>query len=210
MYRYSWVKSVSIPPPQYAGDLDADAEAAGRSTPAAGAGQHALRQDEEPHAASNVRAGFLFTVKEMRRLSTLNDSLWNKQTVISACVFSRRGSGLMEEDEEPIVEDVMMSSEDRLEDINEGMDFDTMDIDLVCWYNSRMINDNNSTWHFYWYVMIKRKKFYTVFPFCLCLLRYVELKWTDCLFFSRHQRTAEKELNWSQTTLIRLPSWTIQ
>lgn len=51
----------------------------------------------------------------------------------------------MEEDEEPIVEDVMMSSEDRLEDINEGMDFDTMDIDLVCWYNSRMINDNNST-----------------------------------------------------------------
>lgn len=44
---------------------------------------------------------------------------------------SRRGSGLMEDDEEPIVEDVMMSSEDRLEDINEGMDFDTMDIDLV-------------------------------------------------------------------------------
>ena len=37
----------------------------------------------------------------------------------------------MEDDEEPIVEDVMMSSEDRLEDINEGMDFDTMDIDLV-------------------------------------------------------------------------------
>lgn len=46
-------------------------------------------------------------------------------------VLSRRGSGLMEDDEEPIVEDVMMSSEDRLEDINEGMDFDTMDIDLV-------------------------------------------------------------------------------
>ena len=37
----------------------------------------------------------------------------------------------MEDDEEPIVEDVMMSSEDRLEDMNEGMDFDTMDIDLV-------------------------------------------------------------------------------
>lgn len=51
--------------------------------------------------------------------------------------LSRRGSGLMEDDEEPIVEDVMMSSEDRLEDINEGMDFDTMDIDLVsetCYY----------------------------------------------------------------------------
>ncbi|TRY95235.1 hypothetical protein DNTS_023077 [Danionella cerebrum] len=42
----------------------------------------------------------------------------------------RRGTGLMEDDEEPIVEDVMMSSEDRLDDLNEGMDFDTMDIDL--------------------------------------------------------------------------------
>uniref|UniRef100_A0A671K905 Cohesin subunit SA n=1 Tax=Sinocyclocheilus anshuiensis TaxID=1608454 RepID=A0A671K905_9TELE len=39
--------------------------------------------------------------------------------------------GLMEDDEEPIVEDVMMSSEERLDDLNEGMDFDTMDIDLV-------------------------------------------------------------------------------
>lgn len=37
----------------------------------------------------------------------------------------------MEEDEEPIVEDVMMSSEGRMDDLNEGMDFDTMDIDLV-------------------------------------------------------------------------------
>lgn len=46
-------------------------------------------------------------------------------------LLSRRGSGLLEDDEQPIVEDVMMSSEDRLEDINEGMDFDTMDIDLV-------------------------------------------------------------------------------
>uniref|UniRef100_A0A8D3EDI0 Cohesin subunit SA n=1 Tax=Scophthalmus maximus TaxID=52904 RepID=A0A8D3EDI0_SCOMX len=42
----------------------------------------------------------------------------------------RRGTGLMEEDEEPIVEDVMMSSEGRMDDLNEGMDFDTMDIDL--------------------------------------------------------------------------------
>lgn len=39
----------------------------------------------------------------------------------------------MEEDEEPIVEDVMMSSEGRMDDLNEGMDFDTMDIDLVRW-----------------------------------------------------------------------------
>ncbi|XP_030638128.1 cohesin subunit SA-2 [Chanos chanos] len=43
----------------------------------------------------------------------------------------RRGTGLMEDDEQqPIVEDVMMSSDERLEDLNEGMDFDTMDIDL--------------------------------------------------------------------------------
>uniref|UniRef100_A0A668UIG1 Cohesin subunit SA n=1 Tax=Oreochromis aureus TaxID=47969 RepID=A0A668UIG1_OREAU len=51
--------------------------------------------------------------------------------------YNRRGSGLMEDDEEPIVEDVMMSSEDRLEDINEGMDFDTMDIDLPASKNRR-------------------------------------------------------------------------
>uniref|UniRef100_H3BW53 Cohesin subunit SA n=1 Tax=Tetraodon nigroviridis TaxID=99883 RepID=H3BW53_TETNG len=49
----------------------------------------------------------------------------------------RRGSGLLEDDEEPIVEDVMMSSEDRLEDINEEMDFDTMDIDLPASKNRR-------------------------------------------------------------------------
>uniref|UniRef100_A0A673BAU7 Cohesin subunit SA n=1 Tax=Sphaeramia orbicularis TaxID=375764 RepID=A0A673BAU7_9TELE len=45
----------------------------------------------------------------------------------------RRSSGLMEDDEQPIVEDVMMSSED----INEGMDFDTMDIDLPASKNRR-------------------------------------------------------------------------
>uniref|UniRef100_A0A673VMC2 Cohesin subunit SA n=1 Tax=Salmo trutta TaxID=8032 RepID=A0A673VMC2_SALTR len=48
----------------------------------------------------------------------------------SLSLSTRRGTGLMEEDEEPIVEDVMMSSEGRMEDLNEGMDFDTMDIDL--------------------------------------------------------------------------------
>uniref|UniRef100_A0A673GKK7 Cohesin subunit SA n=1 Tax=Sinocyclocheilus rhinocerous TaxID=307959 RepID=A0A673GKK7_9TELE len=49
----------------------------------------------------------------------------------SSDACSRRGTGLMEDDEEPIVEDVMMSSEGRIEDLNEGMDFDTMDIDLA-------------------------------------------------------------------------------
>uniref|UniRef100_A0AAX7URG8 Cohesin subunit SA n=1 Tax=Astatotilapia calliptera TaxID=8154 RepID=A0AAX7URG8_ASTCA len=65
-----------------------------------------------------------------------------QQHIFLTCYFfvmrhSRRGSGLMEDDEEPIVEDVMMSSEDRLEDINEGMDFDTMDIDLPASKNRR-------------------------------------------------------------------------
>lgn len=45
----------------------------------------------------------------------------------------------MEEDEEPIVEDVMMSSEGRMDDLNEGMDFDTMDIDLVRYTCNKLI-----------------------------------------------------------------------
>uniref|UniRef100_A0A8C3XLZ1 Cohesin subunit SA n=1 Tax=Chelydra serpentina TaxID=8475 RepID=A0A8C3XLZ1_CHESE len=57
-----------------------------------------------------------------------SDSVLNKS--FSSHFFSRRGTSLMEDDEEPIVEDVMMSSEGRIEDLNEGMDFDTMDIDL--------------------------------------------------------------------------------
>lgn len=48
----------------------------------------------------------------------------------------------MEDDEEPIVEDVMMSSESRIEDLNEGIDFDTMDIDLVM--NSKWPSHLNS------------------------------------------------------------------
>uniref|UniRef100_A0A8C3HNF2 STAG2 cohesin complex component n=1 Tax=Chrysemys picta bellii TaxID=8478 RepID=A0A8C3HNF2_CHRPI len=56
------------------------------------------------------------------------ETMLNKS--FSSNFFSRRGTSLMEDDEEPIVEDVMMSSEGRIEDLNEGMDFDTMDIDL--------------------------------------------------------------------------------
>uniref|UniRef100_A0A8C3HP36 STAG2 cohesin complex component n=1 Tax=Chrysemys picta bellii TaxID=8478 RepID=A0A8C3HP36_CHRPI len=52
------------------------------------------------------------------------------ETTNTYIVLLRRGTSLMEDDEEPIVEDVMMSSEGRIEDLNEGMDFDTMDIDL--------------------------------------------------------------------------------
>uniref|UniRef100_UPI0035900FA9 cohesin subunit SA-2-like isoform X2 n=1 Tax=Myxine glutinosa TaxID=7769 RepID=UPI0035900FA9 len=54
-----------------------------------------------------------------------------------------RGPNLMEEDEEPIVEDVMMSSEGRLEDLNEGMAYfdDTIDIDLPASKNRRERNE---------------------------------------------------------------------
>uniref|UniRef100_A0A8C7R5Q6 Cohesin subunit SA n=1 Tax=Oncorhynchus mykiss TaxID=8022 RepID=A0A8C7R5Q6_ONCMY len=62
--------------------------------------------------------------EEVRQQTNLQQLRTNLQQAI------RRGTGLMEEDEEPIVEDVMMSSEGRMEDLNEGMDFDTMDIDL--------------------------------------------------------------------------------
>lgn len=58
----------------------------------------------------------------------------------------------MEEDEEPIVEDVMMSSEGRMDDLNEGMDFDTMDIDLV--RRKERVADSleiNWTWEIYFY-----------------------------------------------------------
>uniref|UniRef100_A0A8D0AUI4 Cohesin subunit SA n=1 Tax=Sander lucioperca TaxID=283035 RepID=A0A8D0AUI4_SANLU len=80
-----------------------------------------------PHLTSTV----LRDPKKMRPEDTQSP---NKRLCV---LLSRRGSGLMEDDEEPIVEDVMMSSEDRLEDINEGMDFDTIDIDLPASKNRR-------------------------------------------------------------------------
>uniref|UniRef100_A0A3B4YZD0 Cohesin subunit SA n=1 Tax=Stegastes partitus TaxID=144197 RepID=A0A3B4YZD0_9TELE len=78
-------------------------------------------QQQQPHHQHQATIDYKY-----KSLSTL---LFNE--------LIRRSSGLMEDDEEPIVEDVMMSSEDRLEDINEGMDFDTMDIDLPASKNRR-------------------------------------------------------------------------
>lgn len=75
-----------------------------------------------------TRAHELACGKSHRRVVLVFFFLHN---LITARSCSRRGTGLMEEDEEPIVEDVMMSSEGRMDDLNEGMDFDTMDIDLV-------------------------------------------------------------------------------
>uniref|UniRef100_A0AAQ5YF32 Cohesin subunit SA n=1 Tax=Amphiprion ocellaris TaxID=80972 RepID=A0AAQ5YF32_AMPOC len=99
------------------------------------------------------------------------NSLWKKYNLLTSffcALYSRRSSGLMEDDEEPIVEDVMMSSEDRLEDINEGMDFDTMDIDLPASKNRRertelkpdyfdpssIMDDSVSIFHFLKYLYI--------------------------------------------------------
>lgn len=103
---------------------------------------------------------------------------------------SRRGSGLMEDDEEPIVEDVMMSSEDRLEDLNEGMDFDTMDIDLVK-YTQRCLFSHKLCIYEYYCLGVS--------SFLLC-----------CLLFSHHLKIAERDQSWSQTTLILLRSWMIR
>uniref|UniRef100_A0AAQ6AC56 Cohesin subunit SA n=1 Tax=Amphiprion ocellaris TaxID=80972 RepID=A0AAQ6AC56_AMPOC len=101
----------------------------------------------------------------------IQNSLWKKYNLLTSffcALYSRRSSGLMEDDEEPIVEDVMMSSEDRLEDINEGMDFDTMDIDLPASKNRRertelkpdyfdpssIMDDSVSIFHFLKYLYI--------------------------------------------------------
>lgn len=64
----------------------------------------------------------------------------------------------MEDDEEPIVEDVMMSSEGRIEDLNEGMDFDTMDIDLV--RNFLVLSVN-----FGFVLLLSSRIFESIFPF---------------------------------------------
>uniref|UniRef100_A0A673VKP5 Cohesin subunit SA n=1 Tax=Salmo trutta TaxID=8032 RepID=A0A673VKP5_SALTR len=78
-----------------------------------------------PHLTSTMMRGPGDMREEAKR--GRDDSYMGVYTPID---YNRRGTGLMEEDEEPIVEDVMMSSEGRMEDLNEGMDFDTMDIDL--------------------------------------------------------------------------------
>uniref|UniRef100_A0A8C7RST5 Cohesin subunit SA n=1 Tax=Oncorhynchus mykiss TaxID=8022 RepID=A0A8C7RST5_ONCMY len=80
-----------------------------------------------PHLTSTMMRGPGDMRGEQPHPHTLPQTPQLHQTPID---YNRRGTGLMEEDEEPIVEDVMMSSEGRMEDLNEGMDFDTMDIDL--------------------------------------------------------------------------------
>lgn len=112
-------------PRQFPSDVDAGAEAAGRGASAAGK-SHELRQAQDQSAARYVR---LTLINSFVESPTWRSFLFPYGITVCSC--SRRGTGLMEEDEEPIVEDVMMSSEGRMDDLNEGMDFDTMDIDLV-------------------------------------------------------------------------------
>uniref|UniRef100_A0A4W4GF16 Cohesin subunit SA n=1 Tax=Electrophorus electricus TaxID=8005 RepID=A0A4W4GF16_ELEEL len=84
-----------------------------------------------PHLTSTV-------MREPKRLRPDDNYMGTPQPHHQTPIdYNRRGSGLMEDDEEPIVEDVMMSSEGRIEDLNEGMDFDTMDIDLPASKNRR-------------------------------------------------------------------------
>lgn len=105
--------------------MDAGPETARGGTPAAGK-SHELCQAQDQSAARYVRHTHQHGERPVKvSLSVLFHNC------MMVCFFSRRGTGLMEEDEEPIVEDVMMSSEGRMDDLNEGMDFDTMDIDLV-------------------------------------------------------------------------------
>uniref|UniRef100_A0A671MTW6 Cohesin subunit SA n=1 Tax=Sinocyclocheilus anshuiensis TaxID=1608454 RepID=A0A671MTW6_9TELE len=88
-------------------------------------GPHTPVMMSSPHIVSTVLRDAKKLLPEQGYMGVYSMSNETQHTPLH-----RRGSGLMEDDEEPIVEDVMMSSEERLDDLNEGMDFDTMDIDL--------------------------------------------------------------------------------
>ncbi|KTG45343.1 hypothetical protein cypCar_00002202, partial [Cyprinus carpio] len=85
-----------------------------------------LQQQQHQHMDYNSQVAWMMAQKQQQERASLQYSKMRGHIQHTI----RRGSGLMEDDEEPIVEDVMMSSEERLDDLNEGMDFDTMDIDL--------------------------------------------------------------------------------
>lgn len=125
-----WIKTLLINMPllhQFPGNVDAGSETARGSTSAARK-SHELCQAQDQSAACYVRT---HTWIQGWKSQCKWAILYYANFYFS--VSSRRSTGLMEEDEEPIVEDVMMSSEGRMDDLNEGMDFDTMDIDLVRW-----------------------------------------------------------------------------
>uniref|UniRef100_A0A672PDQ2 Cohesin subunit SA n=1 Tax=Sinocyclocheilus grahami TaxID=75366 RepID=A0A672PDQ2_SINGR len=88
--------------------------------------QHTPLQQPHQHMDYNSQVAWMMAQKQQQERASLQYGKMRGHIQHTI----RRGSGLMEDDEEPIVEDVMMSSEERLDDLNEGMDFDTMDIDL--------------------------------------------------------------------------------
>uniref|UniRef100_A0A8C2KRL4 Cohesin subunit SA n=1 Tax=Cyprinus carpio TaxID=7962 RepID=A0A8C2KRL4_CYPCA len=81
-----------------------------------------LQQQQHQHMDYNSQVAWMMAQKQQQERASLQYSKMRGHI--------QHTIGLMEDDEEPIVEDVMMSSEERLDDLNEGMDFDTMDIDL--------------------------------------------------------------------------------
>uniref|UniRef100_A0A673HQ89 Cohesin subunit SA n=1 Tax=Sinocyclocheilus rhinocerous TaxID=307959 RepID=A0A673HQ89_9TELE len=87
---------------------------------------HTPLQPQHQHMDYNSQVAWMMAQKQQQERASLQYGKMRGHIQHTI----RRGSGLMEDDEEPIVEDVMMSSEERLDDLNEGMDFDTMDIDL--------------------------------------------------------------------------------
>ncbi|XP_063045907.1 cohesin subunit SA-2 isoform X3 [Engraulis encrasicolus] len=85
----------------------------------------------QPQMDYNTQVSWMLAQRQQEEVRQQQERAMNYAKLRSNLQHAiRRNTGLMEDDEEPIVEDVMMSSEGRIEDLNEGMDFDTMDIDL--------------------------------------------------------------------------------
>ncbi|XP_032827758.1 cohesin subunit SA-2-like [Petromyzon marinus] len=114
-----------------------------------GAGVYPEEHDGSEHGSDmDYMQGAQMSWIDPQRPATVDDGKRRERSVISYAKPNARppvarGPNLMEDDEEPIVEDVMMSSESRLEDLNENMGYfdDTMDIDLPASKNRRERNE---------------------------------------------------------------------
>ncbi|XP_067853228.1 cohesin subunit SA-2 isoform X1 [Heptranchias perlo] len=105
-------------------------------------GVYQMPQHHQPHVDYNTQMSWLIAQRQQEEARQQERAAMNYVKLRSNLQHAiRRGTGLMEDDEEPIVEDVMMSSEGRIEDLNEGMDFDTIDIDLPPSKNRRERNE---------------------------------------------------------------------
>ncbi|XP_062917012.1 cohesin subunit SA-2 isoform X1 [Mobula hypostoma] len=105
-------------------------------------GVYQMPQHHQPPVDYNSQMSWLIAQRQQEEARQQERAAMNYVKLRSNLQHAiRRGTGLMEDDEEPIVEDVMMSSEGRIEDLNEGMDFDTIDIDLPPSKNRRERNE---------------------------------------------------------------------